>query len=43
MGGYQSDRQRIGVVVLAAVPDGKHPHPGGQLRGHVDDLNAVGA
>jgi hypothetical protein len=38
-----ADRHRIGVVVFAAVPDGQQPYPGGQLGGHVDDFNVVGA
>jgi hypothetical protein len=36
-----ADRDRVGVVVLAAVPSGQHPNPGGQLGGHVHRLNPV--
>jgi hypothetical protein len=35
------DRDRIVRVALAAVADRQHPHPGGQLGRHVQDLFAV--
>ena len=38
-----TDRQRVGVVVFAAVPARQHPHPSGQLRRDIDDLDAIGA
>jgi hypothetical protein len=41
-GADQGDRVRVGGVGLAALPGGEHPRPGRELRGHVDDLFAVG-
>ena len=41
-GADQGDGVRVGGVGLAALPGGEHPRPGRQLRGHVDDLFAVG-
>ena len=41
-GANQGDRVRVGGVGLAALPGGEDADPGGQLRGHVDDLLPVG-
>jgi hypothetical protein len=39
--GGDRDRDRISGVAPAAVADRQHPHPGGQLGWHVQDLLAV--
>jgi hypothetical protein len=36
------DGDRVGVVVLAAVPGGEHPDAGGEFRGHVDRIDPAG-
>ena len=33
----------VGVVVLAAVAGGQHPHPGSEFDGNIDDVDPVGA
>jgi hypothetical protein len=39
--GGDRDRDRVVGVALAAVADRQHPHPGGQLGRHIQDLLAV--
>ena len=36
------DRHGVGLVGLAAVPGGEHPHPGGQLGGDIGHVDTVG-